>query len=118
VFGCGGGRDKGKRPLMGGVAAALADQVIVTSDNPRHEDPAEIIAEILAGMAPGQTAVQDRAQAIQAAIAQAGADDIVLVAGKGHEDYQEIQGQRLHFSDLEVAGQALEQWKGAAHASL
>ena len=118
VFGCGGGRDKGKRPLMGGVAAALADQVIVTSDNPRHEDPAEIIAEILAGMPPGQMAVQDRAQAIQAAIAQAGANDIVLVAGKGHEDYQEIQGQRLHFSDLEVAGQALEQWKGAGHASL
>jgi UDP-N-acetylmuramoyl-L-alanyl-D-glutamate--2,6-diaminopimelate ligase len=117
VFGCGGGRDKGKRPLMGGVAAALADQVIVTSDNPRYEDPAEIIAEILAGMAPGQAAVQDRVQAIRAAIAQAGKDDMVLIAGKGHEDYQEIRGERLHFSDIEVAGDALRAWKEGSHAA-
>jgi UDP-N-acetylmuramoyl-L-alanyl-D-glutamate--2,6-diaminopimelate ligase len=118
VFGCGGGRDKGKRPLMGGIAAALADQAIVTSDNPRHEDPAEIVAEILAGMPPGQVCILDRAEAISAAIAQANAGDVVLLAGKGHEDYQEIRGERLPFSDLEVAGRALASWKEAGHAAL
>lgn len=110
VFGCGGGRDKGKRPLMGGVAAALADRPFVTSDNPRHEDPATIIAEVLAGMPPGQDAVVDRQSAIRQAIREAGANDIVLIAGKGHEDYQEIQGQRLPFSDIEEAAAALRTW--------
>ncbi len=109
VFGAGGGRDRGKRPLMGGIAATLADQVVVTSDNPRHEDPAAIIADILAGMPPGQTAIVDRAEAIHHAVHAAAADDVVLIAGKGHEDYQEIQGRRLPFSDLEVARTALQE---------
>ena len=107
VFGAGGGRDRGKRPLMGAVAAALADRVIVTSDNPRHEDPAAIIADILAGMPPGQTALTDRAEAIRTAVSEAAAGDVVLIAGKGHEDYQEVQGVRYPFSDVEVARAAL-----------
>ena len=107
VFGCGGGRDAGKRPLMGAAVAARADAAIVTSDNPRHEDPARIIADILAGMPPGQDAIVDRRAAIHAAIGQAGADDIVLIAGKGHEDYQDIAGVKRPFSDLAVAREAL-----------
>jgi len=109
VFGAGGGRDRGKRPLMGGIAAALADAVVVTSDNPRNEAPAEIIADILAGMPPGQTAIVDRAEAIRHAVREAQAGDVVLIAGKGHEDYQEIQGVRQPFSDLAVARAALEE---------
>ncbi len=116
VFGCGGGRDRGKRPLMGGTAAGLADRVVVTSDNPRNEDPADILAEILSGMPPGQTAVIDRREAIRIAVAEAGPKDIVLIAGKGHEDYQEIAGRRLHFSDAEEAALALELWS-QAHAA-
>ncbi len=116
VFGCGGGRDRGKRPQMGQIASALADTVIVTSDNPRHEEPAAIIAEILAGMPPGQTAIVDRREAIARAIAEAGASDVVLLAGKGHEAYQEIAGQRLHFSDAEEAKRGLAKW-GVDHAS-
>lgn len=109
VFGAGGGRDRGKRPLMGGIASALADAVVVTSDNPRNEEPAGIIADILAGMPPGQTAISDRAAAIRHAINGAGSEDVVLIAGKGHEDYQEIHGVRQPFSDLEVARAALEE---------
>ncbi|HRH81048.1 MAG TPA: UDP-N-acetylmuramoyl-L-alanyl-D-glutamate--2,6-diaminopimelate ligase [Thiobacillaceae bacterium] len=107
VFGAGGGRDKGKRPLMGAAAAALADRCIVTSDNPRNEDPAHILADILAGMPPGQTSLVDRAEAIRLAVREAAADDVVLIAGKGHEDYQEINGMRLPFSDPAVAQAAL-----------
>lgn len=107
VFGAGGGRDKGKRPLMGAVAAALADRCIVTSDNPRNEDPAHILADILAGMPPGQTSLVDRAEAIRLAVREAAAGDLVLVAGKGHEDYQEINGVRHPFSDPAVARAAL-----------
>lgn len=107
VFGCGGGRDSGKRPVMGGVVAARADRAIVTSDNPRNEDPAHIIADILAGMPPGQDAIVDRRAAIQAAIESAGPEDIVVLAGKGHESYQEIQGVRTPFSDCEEARSAL-----------
>jgi UDP-N-acetylmuramoyl-L-alanyl-D-glutamate--2,6-diaminopimelate ligase len=114
VFGCGGSRDKGKRPLMGGIAAARADLAIVTSDNPRNEDPAAIAADILAGMPPGQRVMLDRAEAIQVAIAEARAGDIVLVAGKGHEDYQESHGARRHFSDIEEADRALKEF---SHAS-
>jgi UDP-N-acetylmuramoyl-L-alanyl-D-glutamate--2,6-diaminopimelate ligase len=114
VFGAGGGRDHGKRPLMGGIAAALADHVIVTSDNPRNEDPAQIIAEILAGMPPGQNAIADRAEAIRAAIREARAEDVVLVAGKGHEDYQEAHGVRQYFSDSAVAEAALLERSGHA----
>lgn len=111
VFGCGGNRDRGKRPLMGGVASRDADLVYVTSDNPRNEDPASIIAEILEGMQTGSSRIEaNRARAIFEAVGEAKVNDIVLIAGKGHEDYQEIQGQKLPFSDVEVARKALEAW--------
>jgi UDP-N-acetylmuramoyl-L-alanyl-D-glutamate--2,6-diaminopimelate ligase len=103
VFGCGGDRDAGKRPQMGAIAQQYADQVVITNDNPRSEPP-EVIAEaILDGMENRDEAMVqlDRAAAIDRAIAQAAAGDVVLVAGKGHEDYQIIGGQRLHFDDRE-----------------
>jgi UDP-N-acetylmuramoyl-L-alanyl-D-glutamate--2,6-diaminopimelate ligase len=107
VFGCGGDRDAGKRPLMGAIAERLADRAVVTSDNPRGEEPRAIIAAIRAGM-QGKPAVEaDRAAAIAAALAQADARDVVLLAGKGHEPYQEVAGVRLPFSDIETARQAL-----------
>jgi len=106
VFGCGGDRDRGKRPLMGAIAARLAGRVVVTTDNPRTEVPAQILADITAG-APGATVIEAREQAIRAAIAAAGARDIVLIAGKGHEDYQEVQGVRRPFSDVAEARAAL-----------
>ena len=108
VFGCGGERDAGKRPLMGAIAMQQADQVMVTSDNPRNEDAQTIIAEIRAGMNGQEMVIADRSQAIRAAITQAQAGDVVLVAGKGHEDYQEVAGIKYPFSDLSVARQALE----------
>jgi UDP-N-acetylmuramoyl-L-alanyl-D-glutamate--2,6-diaminopimelate ligase len=107
VFGCGGDRDAGKRPQMGEVATRLADKVIVTSDNPRSEDPRAIIAQILPG-APNAVVEADRADAITLAVKGAAQQDVILVAGKGHEDYQEIGGQRLPFSDHKVATIALE----------
>ncbi len=107
VFGCGGDRDKGKRPQMGEVAARLADQVLLTSDNPRSEDPARIIAEIKSGVAQAESEV-DRTLAIRRAIAGAGANDVVLLAGKGHESYQETAGVRTPFSDVEQARAALD----------
>ena len=107
VFGCGGGRDTGKRPLMGAAVAARADLAIVTSDNPRHEDPAHIVADILSGMPPDQTVILDRRAAISSAILNAGPDDIVVLAGKGHEDYQDIKGVKHPFSDLVEARLAL-----------
>jgi UDP-N-acetylmuramoyl-L-alanyl-D-glutamate--2,6-diaminopimelate ligase len=107
VFGCGGGRDTGKRPLMGAAVAARAAQAIVTSDNPRNEDPARIVADILTGMPPEQTVILDRRAAIRAAIVAAEARDIVVLAGKGHEDYQEIHGVKHPFSDLAEARLAL-----------
>ena len=107
VFGCGGDRDKGKRPQMGEVAARLADRVLLTSDNPRSEDPAAIIADIRAGMAQAESEA-DRTLAIRRAIAEAGTGDVVLLAGKGHETYQESAGIRTPFSDLEQARTALE----------
>lgn len=110
VFGCGGGRDTGKRPLMGAAVAAVADRAIVTSDNPRHEEPAAIVDHILAGMPAGQTVMLDRRAAIQAAVREAGAEDLVLLAGKGHEDYQEIHGVKHPFSDLDEAHAALMTW--------
>ncbi len=114
VFGCGGGRDRGKRPLMGAAVAHGADCAIVTSDNPRHEDPQAILDDILAAMPVGQRALIDRGAAILAAIAEAGPEDVVLIAGKGHEDYQEIGEVRLPFSDSAVAQQALKN-RGGAH---
>lgn len=107
VFGCGGGRDTGKRPLMGAAVAARADLAIVTSDNPRNEDPAHIVADILTGMPPAQTVILDRRAAIRTAILDAAPEDIVVLAGKGHEDYQEIHGVKHPFSDLAEARQAL-----------
>jgi len=112
VFGCGGGRDRGKRPLMGAVAARHADAIIVTSDNPRDEDPAAIIAEIAAAIPVPYETVEDRRAAIARAIEMAGAHDVVLVAGKGHETYQEIAGRRLPFSDAFEVERALEGWGG------
>jgi UDP-N-acetylmuramoyl-L-alanyl-D-glutamate--2,6-diaminopimelate ligase len=112
VFGCGGDRDRGKRPLMGQVAARLADRVIVTSDNPRSEEPRRIIGEIVAGAraAGNDIAVDaDRRSAIARAVKEARRGDIVLVAGKGHEDYQEIRGIRHRFSDAAVVRAALVQ---------
>jgi UDP-N-acetylmuramoyl-L-alanyl-D-glutamate--2,6-diaminopimelate ligase len=102
VFGCGGERDRGKRASMGRVAELLADTLYLTDDNPRGEDPAAIVAEILAGLsAPQRALVQhDRAAAISAALAAARAGDVVLVAGKGHEDYQLVGAERRAFSDL------------------
>lgn len=106
VFGCGGDRDPGKRPMMGEVATRLADHVVVTSDNPRSEDPQAIISQILQG-APQAQAMADRAEAIRTAIQEAGQDDVVLIAGKGHEDYQEVKGEKHHFSDVDHARTAL-----------
>lgn len=110
VFGCGGNRDRAKRPAMGAIAAAQADKVIITSDNPRREDPAQILADIAAAIPgiSGQSAcVLDRRAAIGQAVAEAAASDVVLIAGKGHEDYQEIEDQRLPFSDVAEARLAL-----------
>ncbi len=112
VFGCGGDRDPGKRPMMGEVARQLADRVVITSDNPRTEDPLKIIEGVAAGAGAGAECVVDRAQAIRIAIAEAHADDVVVIAGKGHEPYQEVLGQRLPFSDLEQARLALREWQG------
>ena len=103
VFGCGGDRDRGKRPEMGRIAAELADSVIVTSDNPRSEQPADIIRHIVGGIEGPAidrvSIIEDRRTAIRSALASASAGDIVLVAGKGHEEYQIIGTDRLPFSD-------------------
>jgi UDP-N-acetylmuramoyl-L-alanyl-D-glutamate--2,6-diaminopimelate ligase len=111
VFGCGGNRDPSKRPLMGAIAARLADRVLVTSDNPRGEPPEAITAQIVAGLAPTDAAMLgvevDRRRAIFQAVAEAAAQDVILIAGKGHEDYQEVAGIKLPFSDLDQAGAAL-----------
>jgi UDP-N-acetylmuramoyl-L-alanyl-D-glutamate--2,6-diaminopimelate ligase len=107
VFGCGGDRDKGKRPQMGAIAQELADRVIVTDDNPRTEDAAAIRSEIMVA-ARGAEEIADRKQAIDVAIASMGARDVVLIAGKGHEDYQIVGTTRHHFSDHEVVAEALK----------
>ena len=109
VFGCGGERDTGKRPLMGEIATRLADSVFVTSDNPRGEDPLVIIDQIIAQAHPNYRVEIDRVAAIQQALCEARPEDLVLIAGKGHEAYQEIAGRRLPFSDAEVAARVLEQ---------
>ena len=110
VFGCGGDRDAGKRPLMGAAAQHHADRVVVTSDNPRSEDPAAIMHQILLGTIAGATvhAEPDRAAAIAQVLAQAAPADVVLIAGKGHEAWQEIAGVKRPFSDLEHARAALQ----------
>ena len=119
VFGCGGDRDASKRPLMGAAAAELAQQVVVTSDNPRTEAPGAILAQIVAGVAAADVAsgrvavIEDRRVAIAHAVREAAANDVILVAGKGHEDYQDVAGVKHPFSDLAEAQAALQQ-RGAA----
>ncbi|MFM9971259.1 MAG: UDP-N-acetylmuramoyl-L-alanyl-D-glutamate--2,6-diaminopimelate ligase [Burkholderiales bacterium] len=110
MFGCGGERDRGKRALMGVVASRHADRIVVTSDNPRGEDPGAIIAEISKGISLAHQCIADRRAAIGVAVREAGASDVVLLAGKGHEAYQEIAGQRVAFSDAAEATLALQGW--------
>jgi UDP-N-acetylmuramoyl-L-alanyl-D-glutamate--2,6-diaminopimelate ligase len=115
VFGCGGDRDRGKREMMGRVAERFADLSIVTSDNPRSEPPEYIIADITVGMTDNKhQIVIERGAAIAQAIARARAQDTVLIAGKGHEDYQEVAGVRHPFSDIAVAASALQSWRASA----
>ena len=113
VFGCGGDRDRTKRPLMGKIAAKLSSYCIVTSDNPRTENPEQIIADILPGVQEYMTDMAyhvevDRKKAIQFAIAMAQPGDVILLAGKGHENYQEINGVKHHFDDYEIAQEVMQ----------
>ncbi len=110
VFGCGGERDRGKRPLMGRIAAQLADWLVITNDNPRGEDPLAIVDDILGGVERDGEIELDRRRAITRAIGLARRGDVVLIAGKGHETYQEERGVRRAFSDAAVARAALERW--------
>lgn len=113
VFGCGGNRDRGKRPLMGAVSAQYADVTFITSDNPRNEDPLAIMADIEPALKGVKyRAIEDRHQAIYEALNEARAGDIVLIAGKGHEDYQIVGETKHHFSDVEEAREALARWTG------
>jgi UDP-N-acetylmuramoyl-L-alanyl-D-glutamate--2,6-diaminopimelate ligase len=109
VFGCGGDRDRGKRPMMGAVAADLADRIVLTDDNPRSEDPAAIVRDIRAGVGshPRVNVIHDRRQALRLAIERARPGDVVLVAGKGHEAEQVIGAERRAFSDRAVAAEIL-----------
>ena len=116
VFGCGGDRDRGKRPLMGAVAMRLADNVVVTSDNPRSEKPEAIIDEILAGAGPGAEVESDRALAITCALEVAQAGDVVVIAGKGHEPGQEFHDRTIPFDDRDVARDALRRLRAGASA--
>lgn len=115
VFGCGGDRDRGKRPIMGGIGAELADLVVITSDNPRTEDPEFIVSEVLVGISDEDKAritVQvDRKEGIRKAISLAKAGDLVVIAGKGHEDYQIFADRTIHFDDREVAREILSELK-------
>ena len=110
VFGCGGDRDAGKRPMMARVAESLADRIVLTSDNPRDEEPSAIIGDMLAGLEQPDDAVvvEDRAVAIRQAVSESGSGDIVLVAGRGHENWQELKGQKIPFSDEAAVNAALE----------
>ena len=112
VVGCGGDRDKTKRPKMGNIAATLSTKAIFTSDNPRTEDPDTIIEEIEAGVEPQHykktMAITDRKQAIKTACQLASPNDIILIAGKGHETYQEIHGVRTDFDDMKIVKELLE----------
>ncbi len=118
VFGCGGDRDRTKRPRMAAVAEDLADRIIITSDNPRSEGPQDIIDEIAAGLSAagrGRTDVRpDRREAIDLAVNEAKPGDIVVIAGKGHEDYQDIGGVKIHFDDVETAARAINRREGRA----
>jgi UDP-N-acetylmuramoyl-L-alanyl-D-glutamate--2,6-diaminopimelate ligase len=112
VFGAGGDRDPSKRPLMGGIAARFADRVLITSDNPRSEDPLLIIEQIRNAIRGAYEVEADRARAIEKAIVESSPSDVVLIAGKGHETYQEIAGRRIHFCDQEQARAALARRPG------
>ncbi len=114
IVGCGGDRDVGKRPLMGALAAELADEALLTSDNPRSEDPSAIIDDMLAGVDDNAAvrSIVDRSEAIRFALREAQAGDIVLVAGKGHEDYQDINGERIPYSDYVEVEKCLEERRG------
>ncbi|MFC1695562.1 UDP-N-acetylmuramoyl-L-alanyl-D-glutamate--2,6-diaminopimelate ligase [Pseudomonadota bacterium] len=111
VFGCGGDRDSGKRPMMAQVAESLADRIVMTTDNPRNEEPAAIIKDMMAGLKdPGRAhIIEDRASAIRHAVLECGPGDIVLIAGKGHEAWQEMKGQKIPFSDEAAVDAALEE---------
>ncbi len=113
VVGCGGDRDKSKRPIMAKIASIMSDKVIITSDNPRTENPQDIIAQMEAGVEPQNykktLSIEDRMQAIKTACQLANANDIILIAGKGHETYQEIQGVRHDFDDMKIVKEILEQ---------
>lgn len=109
VFGCGGDRDRGKRSLMGKVADELADHVVLTDDNPRTESPEQIIKEIEQGMHRPHQVIRPRERAVRETIAEARVSDLILLAGKGHEDYQEIGKERLHYSDRELVQEILEE---------
>ena len=113
VFGCGGDRDAGKRPLMGEVATRLADRVVLTDDNPRSEDPGAIVAAVLAGCERPPEVLHDRREAISAAVGAAGPSDLVIVAGKGHETGQQVGAEVVPFDDREVVGVALARWGNA-----
>ena len=113
VVGCGGDRDKTKRPKMGHIASALSTKVIFTSDNPRSEKPEDVLSEIESGVEPQNfkktLTIEDRKQAIKAACQIAQPNDIILIAGKGHETYQEIKGERFDFDDLKIVKELLKQ---------
>jgi UDP-N-acetylmuramoyl-L-alanyl-D-glutamate--2,6-diaminopimelate ligase len=112
VFGCGGNRDQGKRALMGEIAERLADKIIITDDNPRFEEGDRIVADILSGCKNDNiTVIRNRAAAIQTAISQAAGNDCIVIAGKGHEDYQEVKGVKMPFSDQTIVKKALEDWR-------
>ena len=111
VFGCGGDRDRTKRPVMGDIAASMSDRVYITSDNPRTEDPSFIIDEILKGVKTNNyRVIENREEAIRSAIHESEDDAVILIAGKGHENYQEINGVRKHFSDKELSEKYLAEW--------
>jgi UDP-N-acetylmuramoyl-L-alanyl-D-glutamate--2,6-diaminopimelate ligase len=114
VFGCGGDRDRGKRPIMGEIAGRLADVAIVTSDNPRSEEPRAIIDEIVAGTESGLEVELDRREAIVRAVEEARPGDVVLIAGKGHEQGQQFRDRTVPFDDREVAREALRRLGAAA----
>jgi len=116
VFGCGGDRDKLKRPLMGNIATSLSDIAIITSDNPRSEDPMSIIEEIVKGVSRNNYIIkEDRREAIHYAIDIAEPEDVVLIAGKGHETYQIFRDKTIHFDDREVAIEAIKRRMDDAH---
>ena len=114
VFGCGGDRDKGKRPMMGKIAGQLADYSILTSDNPRFEDPMDILAAIEQGIAPTGAkyeVIEDRREAIRQAMEMAVGGDIIVLAGKGHETYQDIKGVKHPFDEKRVVSELLEEMR-------